>query len=143
MATSRLGSLPGVIRAAATTGLPPYDGSRTELDVMGKTHLEQWRGIVEACDEGYFGPVGFRFLSGRSFWRSDVANSRQYAVLNQMLVSRYFGHENPIGKHVRVGLLAAGAEKMADPVFEILGVVGNIRNRGVEELRCPRYLFPR
>jgi putative ABC transport system permease protein len=39
-ATSRLGSLPGVIRAAATTGLPPYGGNRTELDVVGKTHLE-------------------------------------------------------------------------------------------------------
>ncbi len=67
MATSRLGSLPGVTRAAATTGLPPYGGNRTELDVPGKTHLEQWRGVVEACDDRYFSAVGFRFLSGRSF----------------------------------------------------------------------------
>jgi hypothetical protein len=131
-----------VIRAAAITGLPPYGGNRTDLDVVGKTHLEQWRGIVEACDEGYFGTIGVRFFSVRSFSQNDVANSRKYAVVNQMLVSRYFGHENPIGKHVRVGLLATGTEKIADPVFEIVDVVRDIQNRGLEGPSLPEVFVP-
>lgn len=141
-ATTRLGGLPGVIRMAATTGLPPYGGNRTELDIVGKTHSEQWRGLYEACDENYFATIGFKLLRGKVFSQNDVANSRKLAVVNQMFATRYLGLENPIGKHVRIDTLRTGAEKMADPVFEIIGVVSDVRNRGLEEPSVPEVFIP-
>lgn len=140
--TSRLGNLPGVTHAASTTGLPPYGGIRSELDIIGKTHSDQWRGEFEACDERYFDTIGFRFLRGRPFSRVDVVNNRKVAVVNQTFVSRYFGPENPIGKYVRVGFLSTDVDKIPNPVFEIVGVVADIRNWDLEEPIMPEVYIP-
>ena len=59
-----------------------------------------------------------------------------------MFAARYFGQENPIGRHVRVGLLASGPDKLADPIFEIVGVVADIRNPGLEEPSLPEVFIP-
>jgi putative ABC transport system permease protein len=140
--TSRLGRLPGVKAVTAASGLPPYGGFRTELDVLGKTHSERWTGRFEACDSEYFGTIGFRFLNGKPFSRYDVANARKVAVVNQTFVTRYFGRENPIGKLVRVDLLSKVGEKMPEPVFEVIAVAADIRNQGLEEATVPEVFLP-
>jgi putative ABC transport system permease protein len=134
--------LPGGITAAATTGLPPFGGLRSGLDVVGKIHSDSWRGKFEACDEGYFSTLGFQFLQGQPFSAADVANRRKVAVVNQTLVSRYFGHESPLGKHLRVDQLSKMAEKVPEPVFEIVGIVADMRNDGLEDPIVPVVFIP-
>ena len=141
-AAARFAGMPGTVAVTAATGLPPYGGIGTELDVVGKIHREQWKGQFEACDSQFFRTIGIRFLSGRPFSSGEVANVRKVAVVNQTLVSRYFGHENPIGSGIRVSLLSAAADKMSDPVFEIIGVVADIRNRGLEDQTEPEVFVP-
>jgi ABC-type antimicrobial peptide transport system permease subunit len=63
-------------------------------------------------------------------------------VVNQTLANRYFGRENPIGGHIRVGFPSTAREKIPEPVFEIVGVVADIRNRGMEEPTVPEVFFP-
>jgi predicted permease len=140
--TSGVSVLPGVKAVSATSGLPPYGGFGTELEVLGKTHSDRWQGSVEACDSEYFETIGFRFLSGRPFSRYEVANNRKVAVVNQTLATRYFGRENPIGKLVRVNRLSKVGEKMPEPTFEIIGVVADIRNQGLEEATVPEVFLP-
>jgi predicted permease len=141
-AIARLASVPGVVAVTAGVGLPPYGGIRSELDVTGKIHSEQWKGQFETCDSQFFRAIGIRFLSGRPFSRGEAVNARKVAVVNQTLASRYFGHENPIGGRIRVSLLSTAGEKMADPVFEIIGVVADIRNRGLEMPTEPEVFLP-
>ncbi len=141
-ATMRLASVPGAVAVTAATGLPPYGGIGTELDVVGKIHGEQWKGQFETCDSQFFRAIGIRFLSGRPFSRGEVANARKVAVVNQTLASRYFGRENPIGSRIRVSLLSTAGEKMPDPVFEIIGVAADIRNRGLEAPIEPEVFLP-
>ena len=39
----RLTALPGVVAATETSGLPPYGGISTDIEITGKTHLDRWR----------------------------------------------------------------------------------------------------
>jgi putative ABC transport system permease protein len=141
-ATARLAGMPGIVAVSAGTGVPPYSGIRTELDVTGKIHAEQWNGQFETCDSEFFRTVGIRFLSGRAFSRGEVADARKVAVVNQTLVSRYFGNGSPIGSRIRVKFLSAARDKISDPVFEIIGVVADIRNRGLEAPIEPEVFLP-
>jgi ABC-type antimicrobial peptide transport system permease subunit len=51
-------------------------------------------------------------------------------VVNQEFVRRYFKGENPIGQHIRIGaMMGPGFE---DPVREIVGVVGDIKQGGLD-----------
>ncbi len=55
------------------------------------------------------------------------------AVVNQALVVRHFGSENPIGQSIRLARLATLPEPVLDPTFEIVGVIGDIPNDGTRE----------
>ncbi|HEY1240539.1 MAG TPA: ABC transporter permease [Bryobacteraceae bacterium] len=142
-ALDRVRSLPGVTAAGITTnGLPPYGGDGTNFDIPGKAHTEIWRGEVESCDETYFQTVGFRLLAGSLFSPADIASGRQVAVVNETLRNRFFGSEDPLGRQIRLERLAAGPGGNAAATFQIIGVVQDIRNRGLEEPIAPEAFIP-
>jgi ABC-type antimicrobial peptide transport system permease subunit len=64
------------------------------------------------------------------------------SVVNQTLARKYFGNEDPIGKRVRIVRLAAAPESLSDPSFEIIGVVADIRNQGIQEPSIPEVFIP-
>jgi putative ABC transport system permease protein len=138
----RINAMPGIVAAAQTTGLPPYGGMRTEIDVPGKLHAEQWTGLFERCDDGYFKTIGFHLLRGSLISRSDMTNARKVSVVNQTLARKYFGNEDPIGKRIRIVRLAAAPESLSDPSFEIIGVVADIWNQGIQEPSIPEVFIP-
>jgi putative ABC transport system permease protein len=138
----RIARLPGAIGAATTTGFPPYGGMTTDVDVPGKAHLERWTVMFERCSDSYFRTLGFHFLRGVPLSRNDVVHARQVAVVNQTLVRKYFANEDPIGKRIRLDRLAVAPDSIADPSFEIVGVVADIRNQGVEEASLPEAFIP-
>jgi predicted permease len=139
----RLHALPGVVSAAETVSLPPYGGIGTEIDVVGKTHQERWDAIVQLCSEGYFRTLERPMLRGRLLAEADVVAARRVAVVNQTLVNRFFGGDDPIGRQVRLRRFATlpGA-KEDDAVFDVIGVVADAKNRGVTEPVAPELLVP-
>jgi putative ABC transport system permease protein len=142
-ALDRIRALPGVVTAAATTGLPPYGGIGTEFDVPGKTHTDAWRGQVQLVSEAYATALGLRMTRGRMLSAADVTGARKMAVVNQTLVTRYFGTEDPIGRQVKVKTLEALPEgSLPNPVFEIVGVVADAKNDGIQEPVQPEVLVP-
>ncbi len=101
----RLHALPGVVVATETTTLPPYGGIGTDIEIGGKTHTEKWRAIFQLCSEGYFQTLGLRLSTGRTFSAAEVNGARKVAVVNQTLVTRYFGTEDPIGQRIKLSML--------------------------------------
>jgi hypothetical protein len=65
---------------------------------VGKTHSEKWDAIFQLCSEGYFSTLGIHTLRGRVLDEADVNGARKVAVVNQTLVKKYFGREDPIGR---------------------------------------------
>jgi predicted permease len=139
----RLYALPGVVAATETSTLPPYGGIPSEVDVPGKTHSEKWNAIFQLCSEGYFPTVGIRTLRGRLLSDADVNDGRKVAVVNQTLVNRYFGKEDPIGRQIKLSMLETVPEPpVKNPVFEIIGVVVDAKNQGIQEPPSPEVWVP-
>lgn len=82
-------------------------------------------------------------MRGRTLSNFDVNDSRKVAVVNQTLVNRYFGSEDPIGRHVKLTMLESlpnGA--VENPRFEIVGVIADVKNRGIEDAPMPEVIIP-
>ena len=141
----RLHALPGVTAATETTTLPPYGGIRSEIDITGKTHTERWQAIFQLCSEGYFPTLQLRTLRGRTLTENDVNNARKVAVVNQTMVNKFFGNEDPIGQLVKIKMLETLRPPdipVKDPVFEIIGVISDARNQGIQEPPMPEMFVP-
>jgi putative ABC transport system permease protein len=138
----RLKALPGVVSATETTTLPPYGGLGSEIEVPGATHSEKWNAIFQLCSEGYFPVLKIQFLDGRPFNESEVNAARKLAVVNQTFVKKYLSGSNPIGKQVRIVQLSQFADKVPDPTFEIIGVVSDVKNNGLQDPLGPEIWIP-
>jgi len=129
----RLKALPGVVEVTETSTLPPYGGIGSEIAIAGKSHQEKWNAMFQLCSEGYFPVLKIQFLDGRAFTEAEVNGKRKLAVVNQTFVKKYLPGENPIGRQVRIAQLAEFEDKIADPTFEIIGVVADAKNRGLQD----------
>jgi putative ABC transport system permease protein len=139
----RVHALPGVVAATETTSLPPYGGIGTEIDVLGKTPTERWNAMFQLVSEGYFRTLGIRMVRGRLLSDADVTGARKVAVINQAFVNKYLGNEDPIGQQVRLKMLATIPDgKVDNPVFEVIGVVADAKNRGIQEPASPELFVP-
>jgi len=138
----RLKALPGVVAATETSTLPPYGGIESEIEIPGKTHSEKWNAIFQLCSQEYFPLLKIQFLDGRSFNEADVNSARKLAVVNQKFVKKYLPGENPLGKQVRIAQLSEFDDKVADPMFEIVGVVADVKNDGLQNPAGPEIWVP-
>ncbi len=140
---ARLEALPGVVAATETTTLPPYGGIPSDIEVPGKTHTERWESVMQLVSEGYFQTLGVRLIRGRLLSASDVNDGRKIAVVNQTLVNRYFASENPLGRSIKLTQLEKlQQQSVANPVVEIVGVISDVKNRGIQEAPLPEVLVP-
>jgi putative ABC transport system permease protein len=140
----RLHALPGVVSATETSTLPPYGGIRSDVDVPGKPQVEKRQALFQLCSEGYFPTVGLRLIRGRTLSAVDVNDARRVAVVNQTLAERFFGREDPIGQRIKLTMLETLREGGAveDPVFEIVGVISDARNQGIQDPVMPEAFIP-
>jgi putative ABC transport system permease protein len=139
----RLHAVPGIEVATAASSLPPYGGIGSDIEIPGKTPTERWNAIFQLASEGYFQTLGLRLLQGRPLSETDVNGARRFAVVNQTLVTRYFGQENPIGQQIRFKLLETLPQgAIENPVFEIIGVVSDAKNQGIQDPPMPEAFIP-
>ena len=139
----RIQALPGVVAATETSTLPPYGGIQSDIEIPGKTHTERWEAIFQLCSEGYFPTLGLRLLRGRVLSAADVADARKVAVVNQTLANRYFGGGDPIGSQIKLSMLEQPPNGgIQNPVFDIIGVISDAKNRGVQEPPMPEAFIP-
>jgi putative ABC transport system permease protein len=138
----RLKALPGVVDAAEAFMAPPYDGMDTEIEIPGNAHEEKWTALFQLCSEGYFSVLRFEFKNGRGFTEAEVNGARKVAVVNQTFARKYLGKENPIGQRVRVAEVESLPDAVKDPWFEIVGVVADVKNRGLQEPIWPEVWLP-
>jgi len=138
----RLRALPGVVEATETSALPPYGGIPSDIEIPGKTHGEKWSAPFQLCSESYFSVLKIQFLDGRGFTAAEVAGARKLAVVNQTFVKKYLGNENPIGKQLRISQLADFQDAVKDPMFEIIGLVADVKNQGLQDPITPEIWIP-
>jgi putative ABC transport system permease protein len=139
---ARLKTLPGVVDAAASSALPPYEGEPTKLQVAGKTHDEDWQAILQQASQEYFHVLRIEFKEGRGFSEAEVNDARKVAVVNATFAREYLPNENPIGQRVRLASLDTLAAQTRDPWFEIVGVVADVTNNSLQSPIEPEVWLP-
>ena len=137
----RLHEVPGIEVATTASSLPPYGGIGSDIEIPGKTATERWNAIFQLASEGYFQTLGLRLQRGRTLSEADVNAARRVVVANQTLVNRYFGHDDPIGRQIKFKLLET-EQPIENPVFEIIGVVSDARNQGIQDPPMPEAFIP-
>jgi putative ABC transport system permease protein len=138
----RVTGMPGVISATANISMPPYGGILSEVAVPGKTHAERWNSLLEWCSEGYFQTLGLHLLRGRLLSAADVDLARHVIVINQLLARNYFNGEDAIGKTIKFNFLDQVADAPHAAGFEIIGIVGDFKNQGLQEQPLPEAFTP-
>ena len=128
-----IAALPGVDSAAYASALPMQPGNDwTDLLVMDggrmatEGELPQNR-TFHLVSPGYFATMGTPLAAGRDFTWSDVYGTRAVALISKDLAAREWGSPTAaLGK-----LLRGGSNRSI--WREVVGVVGNVHNRGVRE----------
>ena len=79
---------------------------------------------------------------GRNFTEAEVNGARKLAVVNQTFVKKYLGNDNPIGRQVKVAQLTEIEDPVKEPMFEIIGVVADLKNQGLQDPPMPEMWVP-
>jgi predicted permease len=138
----RVQNLPGVVSAAGAVMLPPSGGPASDFDVAGFTHSERWKGDIVPCSWQFFQTVRLRLLAGRLPTAADEDRKLKIAVINQTMAEKYFGRQDPLGRELDVEALRNAPEPLANPRFQIVGVVSDIKNDGVRRPVVPEAYVP-
>ncbi|MGA9586822.1 MAG: ABC transporter permease [Terracidiphilus sp.] len=131
--TRRLSALPGVESVGITTDLPVQCLCDTDwIRIVGKPFHGEHNEVEERdVSPGYLPTLKAHLLRGRLFTEEDDASKSQKIIINEALAQKYFPGEDPIGKKVANGSL--------DPktMREIIGVIGNVREGGLDDEQWP------
>src|SRR6185312_15039081 len=138
----QVSAIPGVSFAAESLGIPPRASGASPVTVPGRTHTEQWTSAFDLVSEGYFQTLGVHLLQGRLLSAADVNAARPVAVVNQTLVHNFFGMDNPIGHHIKFDAFNQVPGVPHDTEFEIIGIVSDVKNRGLENPTLPQAFLP-
>ena len=132
-ALERVGSIPGVRSVAISNGPPPFGGMSTGLQIPGVAVAPESSAFVLFCSERLAETVGLSLVKGRGLSGLDVEQSHHVALVNETLAKKYFGSGEPLGRTIRLPRLATLPVPVADPTFEIIGVIRDFANQGPRE----------
>jgi putative ABC transport system permease protein len=123
----RLAAIPGVQATALVSHVPYADGGgigTRDFSVQGRplTQRDELRdAIVETTSPSYFAEMNIAVRDGRVLTDADGAESPRVAVVSASLVRRYFGNENQLGQHIKIG-----KEDSDEPWMTVVGVVSDL-----------------
>jgi predicted permease len=121
-ATERVRTLPGVVEASYTDGVPLTVHGGSTSGLMARIGNRPAKELVQfsriSVGPKYFSTMGVRLIAGREFQLSDAPGAAPVGIINEEFARRYFRGDNPIGQRV----VFEDDNKQA---FEVVGVVAN------------------
>ncbi len=100
-----LRSNPAFENAAFTGRFRMTFGGFGRYEVEGKNYItdnDRPQGNFEFVSDGYFTTIGLKILSGRDFTIDDNDAKQAVAIVSTGFAQKYFGHDNPLGRRVRI-----------------------------------------
>ena len=129
-------ALPGVTSAAYVTGLPmSMRGGIWSATVEGEPAADAGASAVglRFATPQYFAALGIPLRRGRDLAASDTRTAPNVAVVSESFVRRHWpGGQDPLGRTFKL----AGMERA------VVGVVGDVRVRGLEQSSEPQVYLP-
>jgi predicted permease len=132
-------ALPGVTHAAYTSALPMVwrggiwpitSGADLPRDTKPTASLR-------FVTPGYFAALGIPLLSGRDVSGADTQGSSGVAVVSRSFADKHWPGQDPVGRTFQFGGLVDGKSPFGERT--VVGVVGNVRVRGLERESEPQF----
>jgi predicted permease len=136
---NRLAAIPGVTAAAFASALPlelEYHNGNV-IAVEGKTSVDQIppNRTTKRISPGLFAAQGTRLIVGRDFTWNDLFSHGRVAIVSENMARENWGEpRNAPGKRIRMG--------NEGPWIEVVGVVENVHDDGVDRPTPPTVYFP-
>ncbi len=132
--------LPGVKAAGLCNSLPLSRRWRLMIGVRFEGQPPRPADQVQSVPSisvsaDYFRAMGIPLVQGRAFSEGDDANAPKVVIVNQTMAHEFFPNANPIGRRMVVG---PGANALA----AVVGVVGDVRNRGLDAQPQAAFFVP-
>lgn len=131
----RITQLPGVAHAALVSFLPLSPGeAMIAFGIQGRPRptdpTERWTARPQIVSAGYFQALGLRLVEGRFLTRDDLSTSPPVVVVNEAFARTYLPGETAVGKRLTL---------MRGTAYEVVGVVGDVRHRGLDSEPEPEF----
>jgi hypothetical protein len=85
----------------------------------------------------YFRAIGVPLIEGRAFTEHDMQADSRQVIINATLARQFFAGKDPVGKRLKLGFPEAPV-----PWLSIVGVVGDVRLRALDEQPRPAIYQP-
>jgi len=138
----RIAALPGVEAAGAVSALPFHDNPispNTVFTIEGRPAPAQGQeptAYMTVATADYFKALGIPLRRGRFYTKFDRRDTPPVVVINETLARRYWPNEEPVGKKIAARLYGQNV------LGEIVGVVGDVRQTGLEKKPRPELFLP-
>jgi putative ABC transport system permease protein len=144
-AVPKIEAIPGVEKATATCCVPLEGGYGLPFLVVGRAlppdQTSHGGGGWATTSHGFFEIFKIPVKKGRVFNDRDTKSSTPVVVVNEALVRNAFKGEDPIGKRLVIGRWVM-REFAGEPEREIIGVVGDVRDNGLNQDPGPKMYIP-
>jgi predicted permease len=149
----KIASVPGVSTVAVSTdeagtdATPPYTGAESSFNIDGPRDRQQPQARVMLVDPRYFAALRIPLLQGR-LWNTDENTRGDFiAVVNRAFATRYLSSPKALGRQLRIPGLTphnrwAVTSAQSTAWRQIVGVVGDARNDGVDRPVVPAIYVP-
>ncbi len=124
-----LRNIPGVEAVSSTGGSLPMTGDNEfpfwlEGQPKPANESEMNQSLFYLSGAGYLKAMEIPLHRGRYFTADDNEHSPDVIVIDESFAREYFPNEDPIGKHIHIGIL--------DIAPQIIGVVGHVKHWGLD-----------
>jgi putative ABC transport system permease protein len=130
---------PGVEYAGTVTALP-YGGSTTSFGytIDSEVSGDQAVSVVsQQASPDFFRALGIPLMAGREFNEQDIDGAPAVVIISDSLAKRYWPDQDPLGHRIKWGNREFGS-----PWMTVVGVVGDVRMRGLDTAPRPTLYTP-
>ncbi len=139
---------PGIESAAvSTTWFPGFGGFDAKIEIQSKPTLTDPQASLALASPQLLSTMHIPLLNGRMFDDAELMRGAHLALVNQAFVKQYLANEEPIGQRVRSPMLKVAQPDLLltqgpEDWMEIIGVVGDARNDGLDHPVKPSVFLP-
>lgn len=113
------------------------DGFYSVLDRPAPPRSDVPLALFNIADPAYFHCMGIPLREGRAFTPADRTGSERAAIINETLARHWWPNQSAIGKHIK-----SGGPYIDGPIYEIVGVAGNVSQMGLDSEPLPEIYLP-
>ena len=135
----RIQATPGLQDTAIALPIPLADQSLTVGFQIANSPAAAGRAPTAdymAVSPNFFHVAGVPLLRGRNFRDQDAMSTPNVTIISADLARVYFPHRDPIGRHLIFGFPNSNVKR------EIVGVVGDLRDEGLNQMPGPMVYVP-